>query len=111
MDAVTVGLDIGTTSTKAVAVDAKGRPLTPGLLYGDSRAASETPGAEMEGFLRWTAAAAPEAHGYWPAQAVANFALGGRPAIDFAVAYISTPVFGSDGWDPDICSGCGVDPK
>lgn len=184
MDAVTVGLDIGTTSTKAVAVDgsgrvldrvrmphevivpapgmlehdaarawrrgprralaalrgvrpvavavtsmvpsltavdAKGRPLTPGILYGDSRsspageadgsgAAVAGSGAEVEGFLRWTAAAAPGAHGYWPAQAVANFALGGRPAVDFAVAYISTPLFAGDGWDAELCSSCGARP-
>lgn len=102
------------------AVDAKGRPLTPGLLYGDGRAlkteATREPGdvpssgAEVEGFLRWTAAAAPHAHGYWPAQAVANFALGGRPAVDLAVAYISSPVFGRDGWDTEVCARCGVRP-
>ena len=104
------------------AVDAKGRPLTPGLLYGDGRASKTdgaassargdvpTSGAEVEGFLRWTAAAAPDAHGYWPAQAVANFALGGRPAVDFAVAFIASPVFGAEGWDPAICARCGVRP-
>jgi xylulokinase len=64
----------------------------------------------VEGFLRWTAALAPEAHGYWPAQAVANFSLGGRPAVDLAVAFIATPLFGADGWDKDVCAGCGVVP-
>ncbi len=105
------------------AVDAKGRPRTPGLLYGDRRAvtgaspaatpAGEAPssGAEVEGFLRWTASVAPDAFGFWPAQAVANFALGGRPAIDFAVAYITSPLFGADGWDADICRRCGVRPE
>jgi xylulokinase len=99
------------------AVDRKGRPLTPGLLYGDGRgltpsmagpAVGELPtsGAEVEGFLRWTAAAAPEAHGFWPAQAVANFALGGRPAVDFAVAFISSPLYGAEGWDPVVCARC-----
>ena len=189
MDAVTVGLDIGTTSIKAVAVDAagrvqawarlshkvlhpepnqmehdpeqawrkgprkalaalgdirpaaiavtsmvpsmtavnaKGRTLTPGLLYGDARGIPETPedpataaeagdiptnGAEVEAFLRWTAQAAPGAHGYWPAQAVANFALGGRPAVDFAVAFIATPLFGADGWDAEICARNGATPE
>lgn len=183
MDAVTVGLDIGTTSIKAVAldrsgrvlerariphqvmvpephmmqhdatkawrrgprralaalgpirpaaiavtsmvpsmtaVDRAGRPLTPGLLYGDRRALDEgavpdadvsTSGGEVEGFLRWTAAAAPHAHGHWPAQAVANFALGGRPAVDLAVAYIASPVFGVDGWDPDVCARNGARPE
>src|SRR5215469_13926898 len=89
------------------AVDAKGRTLTPGLLYGDARGIPETTddpatteagdiptsGAEVEAFLNWTARTAPGARGYWPAQAVANFALGGRPAVDFAVAFIATPLF------------------
>ena len=116
------GVAVTSMVPSMTAVDAKGRPLTPGLLYGDGRALKTktqappqpgevpTSGAEVEGFLRWTAAAAPEAHGYWPAQAVANFALGGRPAVDFAVAFIASPVFGAEGWDPDICASCGVRP-
>jgi xylulokinase len=182
MDAVTVGLDIGTTSIKAVAVDGggrvlerarithqvivpapdlmehdagrawrqgprralaalgavnpvavavaamvpsltavdrRGRPLTPGLLYGDGRARRRPDGTgpepdgagggnEVEGLLRWTAAAAPQAMAYWPAQAVANFALGGRPAIDYAVASMATPLFAANGWDPEACARSGV---
>lgn len=100
------------------AVDRRGRPLTPGLLYGDGRALQEAgpepvipgTGGEVEGFLRWTSAAAPGAYGFWPAQAVANFALGGRPAVDIAVAFITSPVFGSEGWDPEVCERCGVRP-
>ena len=104
------------------AVDRRGRPLTPGLLYGDGRAFSDeaapahepgeipTSGAEVEGFLKWSASNAPAAHAFWPAQAVANFALGGRPAIDFAVAFTASPLFGADGWDAEICARCGVEP-
>jgi xylulokinase len=104
------------------AVDRAGRPLTPGLLYGDSRGRTPgddgepgggdgpTSGAEVAGFLRWTARAAPDAHGFWPAQAVANKALGARPAVDMSVAYISSPLYGPSGWDPTICAGCGVRP-
>ena len=36
--------------------------------------------------MRWAAARLPGAHGYWPAQAVANFALGRVAAIDTGVA-------------------------
>ena len=53
------------------AVDSGGHPITPGLLYGDSRGRID--GANTEGplppgeaaeFLRWTAAQAPDAAGY-----------------------------------------------
>ncbi len=64
------------------AVDSTGRPVTPGLLYGDVRGrVPDAPSGrdqplpavgEAAEFLRWTAAAAPDAAGYWPAPAVAN---------------------------------------
>jgi xylulokinase len=115
------GVAVTSMVPSLTAVDRRGRPLTPGLLYGDRRASSGAPapgpageivegGAEIEGFLRWTSHAAPEAHAYWPAQAVANFALGGRPAVDLAVAYIASPLFGSSGWDPEVCARNGVRP-
>jgi xylulokinase len=102
------------------AVDARGRPLTPGLLYGDARGrggAGEGGGTGPEGsgevveFLRWTAAIAPDAAGYWPAPAVANRALGGAPAIDLGVAFTSVPLYGRQGWDADICARCGIRPE
>ena len=43
------------------------------------------------GFLRWLVEAAPGAAGYWPAQAVANAALGGVGAIDTTVAFTAMP--------------------
>ena len=64
------------------AVDAAGGPITPGLLYGDSRGRTRSGDGllsdETAEFLRWTARAAPDAAGYWPAPAVANYALGDR---------------------------------
>ncbi len=110
------GVAVAAMVPSLTAVDRRGRPLTPGLLYGDRRepvaAAGETTegGAELEGFLRWSSRAAPGAHAYWPAQAVANFALGGRPAVDYAVAYIASPLFGVNGWDAGICGRYGVGP-
>ncbi len=100
------------------AVDRKGRPLTPGLLYGDARGRHvgdvETSRPERAGevveFLRWTARQAPGAFAYWPAQAVANRALGGMAAIDMGVAYTSSPPFGPEGWDANVCAECGVSP-
>ncbi|VBA47563.1 Xylulose kinase [Mycobacterium attenuatum] len=97
------------------AVDSDGRPLTPGLLYGDSR--GRAPGAaqqplpavgEAAEFLRWTAAEAPGAAGYWPAPAVANYALAGAAVIDFATAITGLPLFDGSGWNPAACADCGA---
>ncbi len=100
------------------AVDSTGRPVTPGLLYGDAR--GRVPAApngrdqplpavgEAAEFLRWTAAAAPDATGYWPAPAVANNALAGEAAIDFATAATAFPLFDGTGWNPAACADCGA---
>ncbi|KLO28948.1 xylulokinase [Mycobacterium haemophilum] len=100
------------------AVDAAGRPITPGLLYGDSRGrvpadvdrpAQPLPSVgEAAEFVRWTAAAAPDAAGYWPAPAVANYALAGEAVIDFATAITALPLFDGTGWNPAACAGYGV---
>jgi xylulokinase len=39
---------------------------------------------------------------------VANRSLGGRPAIDYAVAFTSSPLFGAAGWDAEVVSECGA---
>jgi xylulokinase len=97
------------------AVDAAGMPLTPGLLYGDER--GRVPGAddqplpalgEAAEFLRWTAAEAPNAAGYWPAPAVANHALAGQAVMDVATAATAFPLFDGTGWDPAACADRGA---
>jgi xylulokinase len=100
------------------AVDSAGAPMTPGLLYGDER--GRAPGApaeraqplpalgEAEQFLRWTAARAPDAAGYWPAPAVANHALSGEAVIDVATAATAFPLFDGTGWNPAACTDCGA---
>ncbi|OSC42927.1 xylulokinase [Mycobacterium decipiens] len=97
------------------AVDAAGRPTTAGLLYGDVR--GRVPNAvkqplpsvgEAAEFLRWTAGQAPDAAGYWPAPAVANYALSGEAVIDFATAVTTLPLFDGTGWNPTACADCGV---
>lgn len=100
------------------AVDRRGRPLTAGLIYGDARGRTEgaatlppTGTGEVVEFLRWTAQSAPQAHGYWPAQAVANKALGGPPAVDLAVGITAMPLFGPSGWDRELCEACGASPE
>jgi xylulokinase len=96
------------------AVDSGGHPITPGLLYGDSRgrvanadSGAPFPVGEAAEFLRWTAAKAPEAAGYWPAPAVANYALAGESVVDFPTAYTALPLF--DGtWNAEACADRGV---
>ncbi|OBK51803.1 FGGY-family carbohydrate kinase [Mycobacterium sp. 1081908.1] len=97
------------------AVDAAGAPLTPGLLYGDAR--GRVPGSddkplpalgEAAEFLRWTAAQAPGAAGYWPAPAVTNHALAGEAVLDVATAATAFPLFDGTGWDPAACADCGA---
>ena len=97
------------------AVDATGRPVTPGLLYGDAR--GRVPGSddkalpalgEAAEFLRWTAAQAPGAAGYWPAPAVANHALAGEAVMDVATAATAFPLFDGTGWNAAACADRGA---
>jgi xylulokinase len=108
------------------AVDRRGIPRTPGLLYGDVRGraaqaaqaeraeqgeageAGEMPDAE--GFLAWTAAEMPDAHGYWPAQAVATHAVAGQAVIDTAVTSSLGGLYRSGRWNEELLARMGVDP-
>ena len=99
------------------AVDDEGRPLTPGLLYGDVRGRSATGpdttflSGEAVEFLRWTVGEAPAAHGYWPATAVANHALAGEAMIDNSTASTAYPLFDGNGWSETVCADCGASPE
>jgi xylulokinase len=96
------------------AVDDEGRPLTPGLLYGDSRgrgpagAGTTFLSGETVEFLRWTAREAPDAKGFWPAPAVANHALAGQAVLDAATASTTYPLFDGTAWSEDACAECGA---
>lgn len=117
---VSVGLDVRGVNVAAMvpslcAVDRRGIALTPGLLYGDARGLADRtfqgPGnaGETIGFLRWCAEEAPEAAGYWPAQAVANRALGGRGVLDSVSAMAAFPLFNGAGWDAEMAASVGAD--
>ena len=99
------------------AVDRDGRGCSPGLLYGDHRGATEANRPEEAGdsgellaFLHWLAGHAPDAAGYWPAQAVANHALCGVGAIDSTTAMTAVPLFDMTGWDPGLAATAGASP-
>ena len=105
-------------------VDSAGRPVTPGLLYGDARgqtsarrsgatsggspdappatdaSAGSTEG-EAVGFARWLAGR-DGVEALWPAQAVANHALCGVAAIDSSTAMAMAPLSDGQGWAPDL---------
>jgi xylulokinase len=99
-------------------VDRRGVPQTPGLLYGDLRGRGpglgvpgDGPQSEMPdavGFLRWTAAEAPGAHGYWPAQAVATNSLSGHPVMDTMVAVTLVDLHQGGQWNEELLHQMGV---
>lgn len=97
------------------AVDPRGRPVLPGLLYGDSRAHTQHGAraargeSEGEGMLRWAIRARPDATGYWPCQAVATWALGGTPAVDGATATSFGRLFRGGRWDKTLLEELGVE--
>ncbi len=105
------------------AVDRRGIPRSPGLLYGDARGGrpgpdptSPEPGTsatdaampDAVGFVRWAAHHYPGADGYWPAQAVATYAIGGVPAIDTGAAMCMGSLRRGTGWDEHMLASVGV---
>ncbi len=111
------GVSVAAMVPSLTAVDAAGVPLTPGLLYGDERgraartgdAGAATPElGEWLGFLQWARAEAPGAHGFWPAQAVANHALCGEAILDTTTAATTYPLFDWTGWDAGKAAEAGI---
>src|SRR5436305_2587500 len=97
------------------AVDRRGIPRSPGLIYGDARGrtgsgADPSGSGETKAFLKWTAGQVPDAFGYWPAQAVANFALSGEPSLDTATAFSAYPLFDGNAWDETALTEVGARP-
>lgn len=132
LEAPIAGACVAAMVPSLTAVGPGGRPWGPGLLYGDARgravgeagAESRTPktpsaapvgtleeGAmpDAEGFLRWLMVAAPDATGYWPAQAVATHALSGSPAIDTAVMMSLGRVQHHGDWNDTLLAELGLD--
>ncbi len=104
------------------AVDGRGRPVGPGLLYGDARGRGPEPVGpasgradvssvmpDAVGFLRWAVHEQPGAAGYWPAQAVANYALAGVPAIDTAMTMSLGDLRKGADWNSEMLEDVGVD--
>lgn len=103
------------------AVDRRGIPRLPGLLYGDVRARDDGPegpmarpedhgGEREEGrrMLAWAVGELPGAAGYWPCQAVATHALCGVPGVDSATATSFGSLLRRGRFDRDVLSALGV---
>jgi xylulokinase len=98
------------------AVDGRGVPVSPGLLYGDTRGAlppeaTSMPVGRAPELLRQLAASSPGAAGYWPVQAVANASLGGPGTIDVTTAIAMSPLFDGTRWDVSVCAETGCLPE
>jgi xylulokinase len=109
------GLCVAAMVPSVTAVDRRGIPRTPGLLYGDVRGRTgDDKGAspisgELEAFVGWSAKQMPDARGYWPAQAVTNHVLSGEAVLDTGAATSGFPLFDGHGWDADRAGAMGVD--
>ncbi|HEY3672243.1 MAG TPA: FGGY-family carbohydrate kinase [Acidimicrobiia bacterium] len=117
------GVSVAAMVPSLTAVDEQGTPLTPGLLYGDERgrtgvvsqagtddaSADEASGGFL-GYVRWLHDAVPSAHGFWPAQSVANHALAGEAVLDTTTASLAHPLFDFTGWDPAVAAELGITP-
>jgi xylulokinase len=101
------------------AVDELGIPSSPGLLYGDARGAAAAPDGALRtsagptghapDLLRYCAAVAPDAAGYWPAQAVANYALTGKAVVDTSTAFAMAPLYNGESWSEEQVRGSGAE--
>ena len=107
------GVQVAAMVPSLCAVDGEGRPISPGILYGDERgrvAVDPDTGEseELLHLLEWLVEHHPDAAGYWPAQAVANHALSGVGAIDPIVAYLASPLYDGRQWDPAVAADAGL---
>lgn len=112
-DSKVAGVCVGGMVPSLAAVDKSGIPIGPGLLYGDARGStgsfsSPAGNGEQVQFLRWLKNSTPNAAGFWPVQAVANYALGGVAAIDTMTAVTGMPLFEGAGWSPDVAAELGI---
>jgi xylulokinase len=132
LDGPPAGVVVTSMVPSITAVDRRGTPLLPGLLYGDSRAAEEPDtGAAADAdriggstaaeggqsserhqgrrMLAWAIGERPGARGYWNCQAMATHALTGIPAVDQATATSFGGLYEGGRWDKEALHDLGVD--
>ncbi len=117
------GVAVASMVPSLTAVNRRGVPVLPGLMYGDIEGRPVAPGPgdvtdqvlppvesmpDAEGFLRWAVRAAPDAAGYWPCQAVATHALAGVPAIDSGVTASLGSLHVRGTWNTEVIESIGA---
>jgi xylulokinase len=119
------GVSVAAMVPSLAAVDEQGTPLSPGLLYGDERgrtgvtsqgaedasaqdASADDASGGFLGYVRWLHETVPSAHGFWPAQSVANHALAGEAVLDTTTASLAHPLFDFVKWDDDVATELGI---
>ena len=120
LDGPAAGVVVTSMVPSITAVDRRGRPLLPGLLYGDARAArpgrrgrrraGQRPGGERDQgrrMLGWAVGQQPGARGYWNCQAMATHALTGVPAVDMATAMSFGDLYTRGRWDTAALADAG----
>jgi xylulokinase len=112
------GVAVASMVPSMTAVNRRGVPVLPGLLYGDvegrpldGEPVGEQPIGAMpdaEGFMRWAARTAPSGSGLWPCQAVATHALSGLPAVDTGVSASMGMLHTMGRWNLPLLESMGV---
>jgi xylulokinase len=111
------GVAVASMVPSMTAVNRRGVPVLPGLLYGDREGRAPVDEVrdiatmsmpDAEGFLRWAAAEVPDARGYWPCQAVATNAISGLPAVDTGVTASLGLLHTHKGWNAELLGSMGV---
>ncbi len=115
------GVSVASMVPSLTAVNRRGVPVLPGLMYGDIEGRPDEAAdgadeahppipvmADTEGFLRWAVTAAPDATGYWPCQAVTTYALAGVPAIDTGVTASMGALHSWGKWNIDLIGSIGA---
>jgi xylulokinase len=122
LDGPAAGVVVTSMVPSITAVDRRGTPLLPGLLYGDERAADRKlsdEGADVDQrqsaeryqgrrMLEWAVGECPGAKGYWNCQAVATHALSGVPAVDQATATSFGGLYEGGRWDKEALHDLGL---
>ena len=128
LDGPAAGVAVTSMVPSITAVDRRGKPLLPGILYGDKRASvlegSSVPGRsggdevapddlggereQGKRMIAWAVGQHPGAFGYWNCQAVATNALCGVPAVDAATATSFGSLMKRGQWDADELAELGL---
>ncbi len=119
LDGPAAGVVVTSMVPSVTAVDARGRALLPGLLYGDARATGpgdlgavgDLGGEREQGrrMLAWAVDQRPDAHAFWNCQAAATHALTGVPAVDQGTATSFGGLYRRGHWDKEALDELGVD--